>query len=205
MLGLPLSTEINKPLPKTAVFAKFALNTKQREHFDADISRMALVNVVSLHTVPALAEGNEVKSFYVLSVQLKRKDYDAKNITMLARLIPQHLLFVLQCDDEMQLAVFQERLFVSAWSSLCETKPLPLQGLDLDKVWTNLVTHVGDFSLQGENTLKAQIQQNEAKAKLQKQIEALEKKCRAERQPRRKQELFKELKMLKRQLNYGKV
>ena len=198
MLGLPPSTEINKPLPKTVVFAKFALTAKQREHFDADISRMTLVHVVSPHTVPALAEGSEVKSFYVLSVQLKRKDYDAKNLTMLARLIPQHLLFALQCGDEIQLAVHQERLFVSAWSSLCETKPLPLQGIDLDKVWTNLVMHIGDFSLQGENMLNEQIQQNEAKAKLQKQIEVLEKKCRAERQPRRKAELFIEIQKLKR-------
>lgn len=196
MLGLPLSTELNKPLPKTAVFAKFALTAKQREHFDADISRMTLVNVVSPHTVPALAEGGEVKSFYVLSVKLRRKDYDTKNLTMLAQLIPQHLLFILQCNDECQLAVFQERMFVSAWSSLCETMPLPLQGLDLDKVWANLVTHIGDFSLQGENTLKEQIQQNEAKAKLQKQIDVLEKKCRAERQPRRKMELFEDLKKL---------
>ena len=196
MLGLPPSTELNKPLPKTAVFAKFALTAKQREHFDADISRMTLVNVVSPHTIPALAEGGEVKSFYVLSVQLRRKDYDTKNLTMLAQLIPQHLLFILQCNDECQLAVFQERMFVSAWSSLCETMPLPLQGLDLDKVWANLVTHIGDFSLQGENTLKEQIQQNEAKAKLQKQIDVLEKKCRAERQPRRKMELFEDLKKL---------
>lgn len=204
MLGLPFSTEINKPLPKTAVFAKFTLTAKQREHFDADISRMTLVNVVSPHSVPALAEGSEVKSFYVLSVLLKRRDYDAKNITMLSRLIPQHLLFVLQCNDEYQLAVFQERLFVSAWSSLCETKPLPLQGLDLDKVWTNLVTHIGDFSLQGENTLKEQIIHDEKQAKLQKQIEALEKKCRAEKQPRRKMELFEELKQLKQVYN-GKI
>lgn len=199
MLGLPPSTEINKSLPKTAVFAKFALTAKQREHFDADISRMTLVNVVSPHTVPALAEGGEVKSFYVLSVQLKRKYYDAKNLTMLARLIPQHLLFVLQCDDEMQVAVFHERLFVSAWCRLCETKPLPLQGLDLDKVWANLVTYIGEFSLQGENTLKEQIRQDEAQAKLRKRIEVLEKKCRAERQPRRKAELFEELKRLKQQ------
>ena len=197
MLGLPPSTELNKPLPKTAVFAKFALTAKQREHFDADISRMTLVNVVSPHTIPALAEGGEVKSFYVLSVQLRRKDYDTKNLTMLAQLIPQHLLFILQCNDECQLAVFQERMFVSAWSGLCETMPLPLQGLDLDKVWANLVTHIGDFSLQGENTLKEQIQQNEAKAKLQKQIDVLEKKCRTEQQPRKKAELFEELRKLK--------
>ena len=204
MLGLPPSTELNKPLPKTAFFAKFGLTAQQRERFDADISRMTLVNMVSPHTVPALAEGSEVKSFYVLSVQLKRKDYDPKNLVLLARLIPQHLLFALQCNGEMRFAVFHERLFVSAWSSLCETKPLPLQGLDLDKVWTNLVMHIGDFSLQGENTLKEQIRHDEAQAKLRKQIETLEKRCRAEKQPRRKMELFEELKRLKQVYN-GKV
>ena len=205
MLGLPPATEINKPLPKTAVFAKFALSPPQREHFDADISRMTLVNAVSPHTVPALAEGSEVKSFYVLSVLLKRKDYDAKNLTMLARLIPQHLLFALQHNDECRRAVFQERLFASPWHPLCETKPLPLQGIDLDKVWTNIVTHIGDFSLQGENTLKEQIRQDEEQEKLRKRIEALEKKCRQERQPRRKAELFEELKKLKNRTGYGRV
>lgn len=201
MLGLPPSTELNKPLPKTAVFAKFALTAKQREHFDADISRMTLVNAVSPHTVPALAEGGEVKSFYVLSVQLKRKDYDAKNITMLARLIPQHLLFFLQCNDEMQLAVFHERLFVSAWSKSGSVAHLPLSGLNLDSIWGNIVMHVGDFAVAEGNTLKEQIRQNEAQAKLKKQIETLEKRCRAERQPRRKMELFEELKQLKQAYN----
>lgn len=76
--------------------------------------------------------------------------------------------------------------------------------LDLDKVWANIVTDISDFSLQGENTLKTQIKQNEVQAKLQKQMDALEKKCRAERQPRRKQELFEELKQLK-QAYHGEV
>ena len=204
MLGLPTATEVNRQLPKTLVYKQFTLTAQQRDRFDVDISRMAIVNVVSPDTVPALTTGESVKSFYVLAVSLKRKDYDAKNIALLAKLIPQHLLFVLQCGDEMQLAVFHERLFVSAWRSLCETKPLPLQGFDLDKVWTNLVTHIGEFSLQGENTLKEQIIHDEKQAKLQKQIEALEKKCRAERQPRRKQELFEALERLKRVYN-GKV
>jgi len=40
-------------------------------------------------TVPALAEGQEVKGFYVLQVVLKRQDYDDKNILLLQKLIPQ--------------------------------------------------------------------------------------------------------------------
>lgn len=197
MLGLPKSTEINRQLPKTLVYKQFGLTALQRDRFDADISRMAIVNVVSPETVPALAAGESVKSFYVLAVLLKHKDYDAKNIAMLARLIPQHLLFVLQYENEMQLAIFQEKLFVSPWHDTSTIPALSLNGLNLDRVWDNIVTTVGSFSIQGENTLKEQIQQDEAQAKLCKQIELLEKRCRQEKQPRRKAELFEELRKLK--------
>ena len=204
MLGLPKATETNRQLPKTLVYKQFGLTAQQRDHFDADISRMAIVNVVSPDTVPALAVGESVKSFYVLAVLLKRKDYDAKNIAMLAKLIPQYLLFALQYEDEIQLAIFQEKLFVSPWHNTSTIPDLSLNGLNLDRVWDNIVTTVGSFSIQGENTLKEQIKQDEAKAKLCRQIELLEKRCRQEKQPRRKAELFEELKRLKQVYN-GKV
>lgn len=197
MLGLPKATEANKPLPKTLVYKQFGLTTQQRDRFDADISRMAIVNVVSPDTVPALSTGESVKSFYVLAVLLKRKDYDAKNIAMLAKLIPQHLLFALQYEDEIQLAIFQEKLFVSPWHDTANLPILSLNGLNLDRAWENIVTTVGSFSIQGENTLKEQIKQDEEQAKLLKRIEMLEKRCRQEKQPRRKAELFEELKRLK--------
>lgn len=197
MLGLPKATETNKPLPKTLVYKQFGLTAQQRDRFDADISRMAIVNVVSPDVVPALASGESVKSFYVLAVSLKRKEYDAKNIAMLAKLIPQHLLFALQYEDEIQLAIFQEKLFTSPWHNTTNLPALPLNGLNLDRVWDNIVTTVGCFSIQGENTLKEQIQQDEAQATLCKQIELLEKRCRQEKQPRLKAELFEELKRLK--------
>ena len=200
MLGLPKATETNRPLPKTLVYKQFGLTALQRDRFDTDISRIAIVNVVSPDVVPALAAGESVKSFYVLAVSLKQKDYDAKNISMLAKLIPQHLLFALQYEDEIQLAIFQEKLFVSPWHNTTNLPALPLNGLNLDRVWENIVTTVGGFSIQGENTLKEQIQQDEAQAKLCKQIELLEKRCRQEKQPRRKAELFEELKLLKRKI-----
>lgn len=197
MLGLPKTTDTNRQLPKMLVYKQFALTTQQRDRFDADISRMAIANVISPETVPALAVGENVKSFYVLSVSLKCKDYDAKNIAMLAKLIPQHILFALQYGDEMQLAIFQEKLFVSPWHRTDTIPTLSLNGLNLDSVWENIVTTIGNFSIQGENTLKEQIKQDEELAKLLKRIEMLEKRCRQEKQPRRKIELFEELKKLK--------
>lgn len=204
MLGLPTATEVNRQLPKMIVYKQFGLTAQQRDRFDVDISRMAIVNVVSPDTVPGLANGESVKAFYVLAVSLKRKDYDAKNIAILAKLIPQHLLFALQYEDEMQLAIFQEKLFISPWNTITNIQALSLNGLNLDRVWDNIVTTIGSFSIQVGNTLKEQIQQDEAQAKLCKQIELLEKRCRQEKQPRRKAELFEDLKLLKLRYN-GKV
>ena len=83
MYGLPQPTEVKKQLPKKAIFAKFNMPASQRERFDADISRIDIVAVVSPSTVPAVVPGENIKEFYVLSVQLNRKDYDAKNIALL--------------------------------------------------------------------------------------------------------------------------
>ena len=149
MLGLPKATETNRQLSKTLVYKQFALTAQQRDRFDADISRMTIVNVVSPDTVPAFAAGENVRSFYVLAVSLKRKDYDAKNIAMLAKLIPQHILFALKYGDEMQLAIFQEKLFVSPWHRTDTIPTLSLNGLNLDSVWENIVTTIGNFSIQG--------------------------------------------------------
>ena len=81
MYGLPISTERKRQLPKKAIYAKFDLTTVQRESFDADVAHIDIVAVVSSATIPALSEGVEVKEFYVLDVQMKRKEYDAKNIS----------------------------------------------------------------------------------------------------------------------------
>ena len=106
MYGLPQSTETKKQLPKKAIYAKFDLKPSQRESFDADISRIDIVNVVSPTTIPAIAEGVEVKEFYVLAVQMKRKEYDLKNLLLLTKLIPQRMVFALHFDDEVQFAVY---------------------------------------------------------------------------------------------------
>ena len=99
MLGLPKATELSRQLPKKAIYAKFNMNTAVKERFDADISRITIVNEVSPTTV-AIAAGEEVKSFYVLLVTLKRRNYDERVIGQLSRLIEQNMLFVLECGGE---------------------------------------------------------------------------------------------------------
>lgn len=199
MYGLPISTERKQQLPKKAIYAKFDLKTSQRESFDADIARIDIVAVVSPVTIPALSEGVEVKEFYVLDVQMKRREYDAKNILLLTRLIAQHMVFALRYEDQVQFAVFHTKLFTTAWHPV-EQATLPLSGLNLDVVWENMVKHIGQIEVAGDNSLATQIAEDDQRAKLLAQIAILERKMANEKQPRRKREYFEQIKKLKEQI-----
>lgn len=196
MYGLPHTTEIRKQLPKKAIYAKFELKPAQRDSFDADVSRIDIVAVVSPTTVPAVAAGENIKEFYVLAVQLKRKDYDEKNIAMLSKLIPQNILFALQYEDQTQLAVYHTKLIRSDWKPTDETS-ISLIGLNLDTVWENIIKTIGEIQVQEGKTLTEQIQDDEQRAKTLKLVAELEKKMAKETQPRKKRELFERIKKLK--------
>ena len=222
MFQLPPATAINKPLYKKAVFEKFNLKATERDRFDADISRMALVARVSTATVPALTKGKaasereqselaqrlpsksrlskEIEGFYVLQVALKRKDYDSKNILMLQKLIPQKMVFAMQHEEQTQFCIFHTRLQQSEWMPTNEAT-IPLQGLSLDDVWNNIVATIGGLDAQAEESIEKQIINREQHEKLLRQIEALEKRCRTEKQTRKKFELHQQIIKLKEGLD----
>ena len=199
MFNLPQTTLINRPLYKKAVFEKFNLKTAERDRFDADVSRMAIVAQISPKTVPALGNGKDVPILYVLQVQMKRKDYDTKNILMLHKLIPQHLVFALQFEQQTQFCIFHTRLQQSEWMPI-DNAVISLNGLSLDDVWNNLVAEIGNLDTTSEESIEQQIINKEQKAKLLQQIESLEKRCRAEKQTRKKYELHQQIMNLKEDL-----
>lgn len=199
MFALPATTEIKKSLPKKAIYEKFGLKSAQRDAFDADISRIDIVNVVSPSTVPGLKEGERVKEFYVLLVALKRQHYDEKNILLLTKLIKQNMIFALVYNDMVRFAVVHEKLFVMDWE-LLEDAALPLMGLDLDKVWEHLVTTIGKFEVMEGVTMEEQIAIDGERLKKIKLIESLEKKLKVEKQPRKQYDLYKQIQELKEHL-----
>ena len=202
MYGLPQSTIVKKrQLPKSKVFEKFDLKPSQRESFDADISRIDVVAVVSPTTVPAVAEGKNIKEFYVLAVQLKRKDYDAKNIALLSRLIPQKMVIALHFEEQVQFAINHTRLITSKWQFLTPNSSfLTLQGLTLDSVWDNIVISIGDIQVEQGKSVAEQISTDDHRAKILAQIAMLERKMAIEKQPRRKRKYFEQIKKFKNQI-----
>lgn len=198
MLRLPKSTEMSKQLPKKAVYAKFQMNTAAKEKIDADISRIAIVNEISPDKINIPA-GEEVKNFFVLLVTLKKKNFDEKNIAILSKLIPQNILFILEYEGQSKLAIYHTKLMQTDWKPT-ESCIIELRGLNLDKVWENVIRSLESGVWNEKLTLDENIALHEQQEKLKKQIEKLEKMARAEKQPKKKFELVQQINILERQM-----
>ena len=199
MLGLPKSTEINKPLPKKAVFDKFKPSPADRKLFDEQINRMAIVAEISPQTV-RIAAGTDIAAVYVILVTLKVPECDKKNIALLSKLIDQRMVFALEYEDTVCLAVYRaERVLISE-GKLIDACKLSLSGLDIGTVWENINADISGIDLSDGKNLDETIAANERCEKLIKQITALEKKALNERQPRRKWEYAEEIKRLKAEM-----
>lgn len=198
MLGLPKTTEMSKQLPKKAIYTKFQMNTAAKAKIDADISRITIVNEIAPNKVNIPA-GEDVKSFFVLLVSLKRKEYDEKTIATLSKLIPQNILFVLEYEDESRLAIYHIKVMQTEWKPT-ENQRIELQGLNLDTVWENIVKSLECGVWNEELSLDENIALHEKQEKLKKQIAKLEKQARTERQPKKKFELHQKITKLKKEL-----
>lgn len=199
MFGLPKSTEINKQLPKKAVFDKFKPNAADRKLFDEQINRMSIVAEISPQTVSVPA-GEKVSSIYVILVTLKVQECNKKNLVLLSKLINQRMVFALQFENSVRLAVYRAEQVLVSENKPIEAWQLNLRGLDLGAVWENIIAEVGGIDLAGGKELDTAIAANARREKLTKQIVALENKTMNEKQPRRKWEYAEEVKRLKTEL-----
>ncbi len=200
MLGLPASTEIKKLITKKKVYEHFGadMSAERRKKFDADIARMTLTNEVSPVSIN-IAAGDDVQNFFILHIALKSKEFDQQNISYISRLFGQRLVMILESEGQSRLALWQTKLIMTEWAAL-DTLRLPLSGLNLDKVWENIVLQIAGIEIEHGRTLDEQIVVSAQREKLLKEINKLEKQARAERQPKKKFELVQQIKQLRQRL-----
>ena len=198
MLDLPKSTEVNKTLPKKAIYASANLNTVEKDAFDENIKKLTIVNEITANSVNIEASEN-VTGFFVLAVSLKKQNYDKKVIEKIFKLINQRFVLVLQYEDMAQLAVFHSKLFASEWQPTVDLQ-IKLQGLNFAQVWQNIILQISKVQLEKGRTLDEQLVVETERAKLQRQIEILNKKIKNEKQPPKVFEMVKQVKQLKSKL-----
>ena len=199
MFGLPKTTEINKQLPKKAIFEKFKPNAADRKLFDEQINRLSIVAEISPQTV-SIAADEEVAAIYIILVLMKTVECDKKNIILLSKLINQNMLFALQYEDAVKFAAYRADRVIMSDNRSMDDWELKLKGLNLRSTWDALIADISGLEPADGKSLDEMIIQNENIKRLEKKIAILEKKAMIERQPRRKWDLAQEIKQLKEQL-----
>lgn len=212
MLGLPVSTEFNKRIPKQKFYENIAVTPAMKKAFVEQIKIIYWRNKIAATTLN-LAAGEQVTEIEVFEVRLSAPELDESVLRQIDREIPYHILFLLEYEGKYRAVIgYKEaaagktafkvdRYYSTDWLDE-DDLPVHLEGLTLDAVYENFVRQIAGDVLVEENgtTLKESIEQQKQREQLEKQIVALEAKIRKEKQPKKKFEMVQKIKMLKERL-----
>ena len=198
MLGLPSTTEYNKRIPKQKFYDNLVGSTALKRVFVEQINSIFWTNKIAAST-SNYSTGKYVIEIEVLKINLNQKSFDENALRQINKSIPYNNLFILEYEGYCKLAIYHTKFFQTEWLPIEEIS-IQLHGLDLDTVWENLVTQIGGFTIEQGNTLDVQIEVNEKRQKIEKEIARLEKQAWAEKQPKKKFEIAGKVKKLKQEL-----
>ena len=116
MIDLPAATVVHRRLPKEAFYKKLALNTAMKDKFVSDVESIFVENSLTKDNLN-LADDSEVKEILVLSLTLKKQDFDDKILEVIARQNPHKLVFLMKFAEQSQLALYSGKLYKTNWQN----------------------------------------------------------------------------------------
>ena len=202
MIQFPSATAVGRVIPKEAFYKHLTLSSDIKEKFVTDVKRITISNSFTAATLN-LKEDAQLSEILVLTIDLKKQQFDGHIVENIARQNPHKLLFLLRFEGKAQLAVYYAKLSTTAWI-LYEDITLTAKGFTLDAVWQGFLEQIalqdGLTKHNPDEDIDTKLQRQEMILKLQKEIEKLEKRTQSELQPKKKFELYGQLQETKQKL-----
>ena len=202
MIDFPASTIVRRRLPKEAFYKRLPLTAALKQKFVSDVDRITVENSLTKGNLN-LAKDSEINEILLLSIILKKQDFDGKIVEAIARQNPHKLIFMLVYDDERQLAVYHSKLYRTKWMK-GNNLSLTLAGNTLDEIWDDLVRQIAVSSeavlKQEGQTIDEQLKTQDEIDRLNTLIKRIEAAAWKEQQPKKKFELYTRLQEYKKQL-----
>ena len=202
MIDFPTATAVHRRLPKEAFYKHLPLTKVLKDKFVSDVDRIIVENSLTKENLNLTAD-SAVKEILLLSITLKKQEFDGKVIEAIARQNPHKLVFMLVFDNNRQLALYNGKLYRTQWMDAAEVDLKP-QGFSLDEIWDSFVEQI---ALYEERAKKVDSLSVDERLDLQDQILKLEKliaKTEAaawkEQQPKKQVELYSRLCEYKKKL-----
>ena len=202
MIAFPAATAVHRRLPKEAFYKHLSLTKILKEKFVSDVDRIAVENSLTKENLN-LSLDAEIKEIMLLSISLKKREFDGKVIEAIARQNPHKLVFLLCFEEQQQLAVYYKKLYRTLWMKQDEVA-LKLQGDSLDEIWDSFLEQIALYEERAEQTddlsIEARLALQEQIQKLEKQIAKTETAMWKEQQPKKKFELHTRLREYQQKL-----
>lgn len=202
MIEFPESTKVGRRLPKEAFYQHLPMTPLLRKKFVSDIDVIMLENSLTVKNLNLLQE-TDIREILLLSMSLKKPDFDESIVQAIAKQNPHLLIFLLTYEDAQQLAVYHHKLYRSEWLRSDEIQ-ISLEGNTLTEIWENLVRQIAlktdIVHLQRTQSLEDQLRNKAEIERLEKLIQKKEAAAWKELQPKKRFELYTELQKYKKQL-----
>jgi len=211
MLGLPVTTEFNRRIPKQKFYENLTVSPALKRVFIDQIKLTYWRNKLAPTTLN-ISAGEQVTELEVFEIQLKEPSLDEAVLWQIDREVPYHILFVLTCEGKAQAWIGYKQAAASGvnafkvdtyyhtdWMPESELS-LRLDGLTTDAVYESFVRQIAGDKLSAAGAaedLQASVERGKEREDLEKRIAALQSKIRKEKQLNRQVEMNVELKRLK--------
>lgn len=202
MINFPSSTRVGRRLPKEAFYKHLSLSAALKAKFVSDVDRITVENSLTKENLN-LTKDIDIKEILLLSILLKKKDFDDKILKTIARQNTHKLVFLLEYKGQRQLAVYYSKLYRSEWM-LEDKVELTLSGDTLDSIWDDLVQQVAVHSEivieKKDQTLDEQLKSQNEIDRINQLIKKTEVAAWKEQQPKKRFELYTRVQKYKEQL-----
>lgn len=202
MIDFPAATKVHRRIPKEAFYKYLPLTKVLKEKFVSDVDRIFVENSLTRNSLNLMAE-SKIKEILLLSLFLKKQEFDAKIIEAIARQNPHKLIFLLIYEDGRQLAIWHHKLYYTEWMAIDGTN-LKAQGSSLDEIWDSFIEQIAIYEKHakaaGEVSIDERLAIQEQITKLEKQICLTEAAAWKEQQPKKRFELYQRLQAYKSKL-----
>ena len=202
MIDFPKTTAVHRRLPKEAFYRNLPLTPKLKEKFVSDVDRIYVENSLTKEGLNLSSDGT-ITEILLLSVSLKKREFDGKVAEAIARQNPHKLVFLLIYEDERQLALYHGKLYRTPWMPEAELS-LEARGFTLDEIWSGLIEQIALYGEQrgapAELTVDERLARQEKIRKLEKQIQKTEAAAWKEQQPKKRFALYQKLQEYKKEL-----
>ena len=202
MIDFPTATAVHRRLPKEAFYKHLPPTKALKDKFVSDVERIVIENSLTKDNLN-LNTDSEIKEILLLSITLKKQEFDGKVIEAIAKQNPHNLVFLLMFEDSRQLALYHSKLYRTQWMDASEISLKP-QGFSLDEIWEAFVEQIALYDERAEKSASLSVDERlalqEQILKLEKLIAKTEAAAWKEQQPKKQFELYTRLRGYKQEL-----